>query len=304
MIEAYAFLAAFTAQILIMSVLYPARFESRVRLQTASFPAGRLAQLYPGVDHVLAQERFLARYRKVNTGIAVLGLLLLGWFFGYTRSPDWIEDPVLVLLSVYFVMQILPVGFVIWLGFRFDKVHKRSLFEAKRKATLQRRGLFDFASPASIVLAVSGYLLFAGLVLYFQPEPSPGFALIGLLTLVYALQAFVAYRALYGKKASPLETHAGRMHRIGLTVRVSVYSCILCAVFFSFIFAIDLLDLKRWVPFATSVCLLISSLLCLMSLTAPPRESEGDGFDADGRPTPAGSACAGAPRNASHRSAP
>jgi hypothetical protein len=277
-IEAYAFLAVFTVQILAMSVLYPARFVRYVRVQATSFPAERLAQLYPGIDLDLARERFLTRYRSVNTGIAVLGMLLLGWLFSYMRRPDWDEDPVIALISVYFAMQMLPLFFVAWLGFRFNKVHKRSLLEGKRKATLQRRGLFDFISPFIVFLAVLGYFLFAAVVIYIQSKPFPGFALIGVLTLVYALQAFFLYRALYGKKSNPLETHAGRVHTIGLTVKVNVYGCIVCVVFFAFVFTVDLLDLKRWVPLAQSVCLLITTLLCLMSLTAPPRQPEADGL--------------------------
>jgi hypothetical protein len=69
-----------------MSVLYPARFSKHVRVQATSLPAERLAQLYPGVDLDLARERFLTRYRTVNTGIAVLGLLLLSWLFSYMRQ--------------------------------------------------------------------------------------------------------------------------------------------------------------------------------------------------------------------------
>jgi hypothetical protein len=276
MIESYAFLAVFTVQVLALSVLYPAWFIRYVRVQATCFPAERLAQLYPGVDLDLARERFLSRYRTVNTGIAVLGLLLLGWLFNYMRRPGWNEDPVIVLHGVYSMMQWLPLCFVAWLGFRFNKAHKRSLLEGKRKATLQRRGLFDFISPFVVFLAVSSYFLFVVFVIYIQPEPFPGFALIGVLTLTCALQAFVVYRALYGKKANPLETHARRVHTIGLTVKVNVYSCIVCVAFFAFIFTVDLLDLKRWVPLAQSACLLITTLLCLMSLTALQREPEVD----------------------------
>jgi hypothetical protein len=270
------FLAVFTLQVLAMSVLYPARFIRYVRVQATRLPAERLAQLYPGVDLDLARERFLTQYRMLNMGIAVLGLLLLVWFFSYTRRPDWDDDPLIALLSVYFVMQMSPLGLVAWFGFRFNRVHKRSLLEGKRRALLQRRGLFDFISPFIVFLAVFGYFLFAAFVIYIQREPFPGFALIGTLTLVYALEAFVVYRALYGKKSTPLETHAGRVHTIGLTVKVCVYSCIVCVVFFAFTFMLDLLDLKRWMPFAQSVCLLITTLLCLLALTAPPREPEVD----------------------------
>jgi hypothetical protein len=192
------------------------------------------------------------------------------------RRPNWGEDPVIVLHSVYSMIQFLPICLVAWLGFRFRMAHKRSLLEGKRKATMQPRGIFDFISPVIVFLAVSSYLLFAAFVIYIQPEPFPGYALIGVLTLTCALQAFVVYRALYGKKTNPLETHARRVHSIGLTVKVNVYSFIVCVAFFAFIFTVDLLDLKRWVPLAQSVCLLITTLLCLMSLTALHREPEVD----------------------------
>ena len=95
MIETYGFLAVFTVQVLAMSVLYPARFSRYVRVQANSLPADRLAQLFPGVDLKLSTERFLTRYRAVNLGIAVLGLLLLGGLFYYMRHLDWKDERVI-----------------------------------------------------------------------------------------------------------------------------------------------------------------------------------------------------------------
>jgi hypothetical protein len=277
MIEVYGFLAVFTVQGLAMSVLLPARFNKYVRVQASSFPTERLAKLFPGVDLNLATERFLTRYRAVNTGIAVLGFLLLGWLFNYMQRPDWNEGPVIGLSAAYFMLQNLPLIFVTWLGFRFSRAHKHSLLEAKRKATLQRRGLFDFISPFTVFVAVASYFLCVAFVLYVQEKPFPGFALIGVLTLVYVSQAFLVYKRLYGKMNNPFETHAERVHKIGLSVKTIVYGCIVCALFFAVVFTVDLLDLKRWVPLAQSVCLLFSTLLCLINLTAPPREPDADG---------------------------
>src|SRR6187399_1520087 len=219
MIETYGFLAVFTAQVLAMSVLYPARFSRYVREQANSLPAERLAQLFPGVDLKLSTERFLTRYRAVNMGIAVLGLLLLVGLFNYMRRLDWKNESVIALSAAYFMMQMLPLMFVTWIGFRLNKKHKRSLLEGKRKATLQRRGLFDFISPFVVFLAVSSYFLVVAFVMFFQRKPFPGFGLIGVLTLTYASQIFIVYRTLYGKKANPFETHAGHLHNIGLAVR-------------------------------------------------------------------------------------
>ncbi|HEY5759095.1 MAG TPA: hypothetical protein VIU34_24885, partial [Steroidobacter sp.] len=249
MIEAYAFLAMFAVQILATSVLYPAWFIRYWRRQTTTIPPERLAELYPGVDLHLAIERFLTRYRRMCLSIAVIGLLLFGWLFSYTQRPDWDDGPVEALVSAYFVVQmLLPVGVVGWYAVRFNKAHKRSLLEGQRKAVLQRRELFDFVSPFAVFLAALSYLLFAAFVIYLQQHPFLGFAgliNIGGITLAYALNAFVVYQLLYGKKANPFESHAGRVRTIGLAVKSSVYSCIACVVFISLNLTLSLLDWQR-----------------------------------------------------------
>ena len=272
MIESYAFLAAFAVQILVMSVLYPAWFVRYVRAQATTLPAERLAKLYPGVDLALAQQRFLTQYRALTTGVAVLGVLLLGWLFNYMRRPDWDDGPVEVLVTIYFLAaQMLPLGLVVWLGVRFNK-HKHSLPEGKRTATLQRRGLFDFVSPFAVLLAVLSYLLFAAFVIYIQQRPFPGFAglvNLGAITLVYALNASVVYMMLYGKNKNPFETHAGRLRSIGLTVKSSVYSSIVIVAYLSLNFSLGLLDLQRWEPFAQSVFFVVIVLVASMGIRRP-----------------------------------
>src|ERR1700691_4964911 len=90
MIATYAFLGMFTIQILTGSVVGPALFIRRVRADAASFPVERFTKLrFPGIDPKLSAERFATRQRALNTGIAVLGLLLLGWLFTYMRRPGW-----------------------------------------------------------------------------------------------------------------------------------------------------------------------------------------------------------------------
>lgn len=281
MIEVYAFLAMFTVQILAMSVLQPVLFVRYCRMQVMSIPAERLAQFYPGVDVGLAQERFLTRYRALSTAIAVLGLLVLGWLVSYMRRPDWDESTAVVLVGVYFGVQVLPLAFAIWFGVRFNRAHKRSVPERKRKAILQRRGLFDFISPFTAVAALLGYVLFAAFVIYAHRyptafdgsvKPSLGYALLGTLTLVYVLEALCVYAIIFSKKANPFATHADRGRAIGLAVKSCVYACIACVGFFSLTFTFVLLDLDKWQPFALSAFLVISTLLSVIGLTAPPRE--------------------------------
>lgn len=280
MIEAYAFLAAFTLQVLVMSVLVPAWFIRYIRAQATRFSAERLAQLYPGVDIGHAQKRFLTQYRALTTGIAVLGLLLLGWLFSYMRRPDWDDGKMLVLVIVHFlVAHMLPLLLLAWAGVKFNREHKRSSPEAKRTAILQRRGLFDFVSPFAVFLAVLGYFLFAAFVIYIRQDLFPGFAgfvNLGGITLVYAVNAFVVYAMLYGRNRNPLETHAGRLHTIGLAVKSCVYSCIVIVVYLSLNFSLRLLDLKRWEPFALSTFLIICALVASMGFAAPLRKPDVD----------------------------
>jgi len=282
MIEAYAFLAMFPLQILAMSVVYPAWFIRYSRRQAASIPNERLAQLYPGVDLDLARERFLTRYRRLNAVIVVTGLLLLGWLFDYLQRPDWDGGRVEILVTSYFLLQaVLPLGLLLWHGVRFNKARHRPLAKGKRTANLQRRGLFDFVSPIVVSVAALGYFLFAAYVIYLQQHPFKGFAglvSLGAVTLVYALNAFVVYATLYGKKPNPFQTHEGRVHTIGLVVKSSIYSCIACVVFLSLNFTLMLLDLQRWGPFALSVFFVITALLSLMGMIAPRNNERSGAF--------------------------
>src|SRR5688500_7389934 len=140
MFETYAFFAAFTAQILAMSVLYPAKLIRSVRAQMTSYSAERFPQLYPHGSSGF--DRTLTLYRALNTGVAALGFLLLGWLFSYMRRPDWDDGPVEALVAGYFVAQALPLCLAASAAVEFNKALKRALPEEKRKATLQRRGLF------------------------------------------------------------------------------------------------------------------------------------------------------------------
>jgi hypothetical protein len=198
-------------------------------------------------------------------------LLLLGWLFSYMRRPDWDDGPVEVLVTVHFLAaHMLPFAFLVWSGVRFDKKHKRAVSEAKRTAVLQRRGLFDFVSPSAVFLAALSYFLFAAFVIYVRQHPFPGFAgliTLGAVTLIYAVNAATVYWMLYGRKSNPFETHEGRLHTIGLAVKSSVYSCIVIVVYLSFNFALRLLDLQRWEPFAPSVFLVTCALPCFMGFT-------------------------------------
>lgn len=282
MIEIYLFLAAFTAQILGMSVLVPSRFARLIRTGWKNIPAERLAELYPGVDVGQAHERFLARYRVVNTVVAGLGLLLLGWFISYMQRPNWDLGAVSGMGTAYVMLQNFPFILIAWFTHRFNKVHRRLLREPKRKAVLQRRGLFDFISPSTVLLVVLTYLQYAAVIFYAARHPFPGFggafANIGGVSLMYILLGAVVVKLHYGKKKDPLQTNADRIRMIRGVANFYAWVCILMSVLLSFSIAQKLLKLETWGPFAGTVFFLIITLLLLRGFSTPPRQPEADGL--------------------------
>jgi hypothetical protein len=285
MIETYAFLAMFALQILVGSVLSPAWLIRRVRAKVAS-SAERFAELFPGVDHQLSTERFATRHRALNTGIALVGLLLLGWLFIHMRRPDWNQGKVPLLLTAYLIAQMLPLVFISAKAARINKAFKSSLADGKRKAVLQRRGLFDFVSPFSVFLAILSYILFAALVLYIRQHPFPGFGgltNLAVITPVCALNALIVYGCLYGRNRNPVATHEDRLYAIGVIVKSCVYACIAVTLFASLTLTLSLLHLRKWELFAVSVFFVITTLIC--SLGVIPRRRPGDVLGSD-RPLP------------------
>ena len=282
MIEVYLFFAAFTAQILGMSVLFPSRFTRFIRTGWKNIPAERLAELYPGVDVGQAHERFIARYRAVNMVIAGLGLLLLGWFISTMQRPNWDLGAVSGMGTAYCTLQYFPLMLIAWFTHRFNKVHRRLLREPKRKAVLQRRGLFDFVSPSTFLLAILAYFQYAAVIFYAARHPFPGFggafANIGIVSLMYILLGAVVLYLLYGRKKDPLQTNADRIRMIRGVANFYAWLCILQSVLLSFSMAQKLLKLETWGPFAGTVYFLIITLFLLRGFSAPPRQPEADGL--------------------------
>ena len=284
MIEVYLFLAMFSVQILGMSALYPILFTRNNRPALKNTPAELLAALYPGVDVGQVHKRFLARYRAVNTVIVVLGLLLLGWFIIYMQRPDWDEDAVVGMVAAYGLLQYSPFILIVWITTRFNKVLKPLLQGAKRKAVLQRRGLFDFVSPFTVLLIILANFQFVALMFYVARHPFPGFAgpsvYIGIVSLEYIILGVLVMYELYGRKRNPLLTHADRMRMISWGVNTNAWICILVPIIMSLSIAPKLLHLGKWGPFVGTAVFLILTIFNLRigRLLAPPHRPEADGL--------------------------
>jgi hypothetical protein len=276
MIETYAFFAMFAVLILTVSVMHMVVLTRFVRTKSAAVPDEYYAQLSPTADRHQSTAQFVSRYRLAQSAIALLGVLLLGWLISYMQRPDWDKRWVVIPVMVYFIMQWLPMVFIAIAGFKHLKVFKSFLLQSRRKATLKRRGLFDFVSPTVVWLAGLVYLLFVAFMLYAQIEPAAKLLFIGAVTFNYLLTMLTLYKLLYGKKSDPFETHAGRLHTIGLRARSSIHTCIAVVFFSTFTVAVMQSDLQRWLPFALAAFLTAVTLLTFRVFTAPPRGPDED----------------------------
>lgn len=285
MIETYAFYTAFAVQILAMSVLFPAWLIRYCRVWPTVYPDS-FAKMYPGMDHGVALERyalstrrFTALFLGANAVIAIFGAWVLAWLFRRMQLPDWDHKYVVIQTLKYFMLQGLPLLLVALYGGWYMLKHKPATSEPKRRATLQRRGLFDFVPPSVVGFSVLAYFLFVGFVIYLWRQQLSGadaLVWIGIITFVYALDAFSIYRKLYGRK-NRLEPQEGRVERIGMGVKVTVYINLTVVMLFSVLLAITQLDLQKWAPFALSA--FFSAITFLMSAAVTkPRRHETDGL--------------------------
>jgi MFS family permease len=268
MYEVYGFIAAFTIQILYFSVWGPLRLTARLRRQIKQFVAERALPIEPSAMARLDQR--LRRLRLLNLATAVIGLLLLILMIRYMQRPDWRGNPLALIATGYFMVQLLPTILAVTTASKFHVVLKRSLPQERRKALLQPRGLFDFVSRSAVALAGLAYFLLIAFLAYIQQHPFPGFggvlANTAGITFVYGAIAVAIYLTLRTMGSSPLQTREERMRSVGFVVRILVYVCIASAGFIAAILALSLLDMRLWEPTFACLSVIVTGLLCGMAM--------------------------------------
>jgi hypothetical protein len=193
------------------------------------------------------------------------------------------------LVVAYFLLQMTPLAYWSVTGFKHFKKLQNLLQTERRTATLERRGLFDFVSPFVVFLTLLCYPLVVGLVISVERDPSDAFLYVGGITLAYAVVGFGMYASLYGKR-TPFQTHEDRMRAMAISVRGSVYTCLVIVAYLALHLMIEMLDIPLWAPFAMSVYLVTCGGLAWRSiLNGIPRRLKLDGL----RPTLRGASSAG-----------
>ena len=271
MIEAYVFLAAFAAQILVGSVLQPAWLASYVRAKAQVQFLGWDAE---------ACTRFLGLYRLVNAGLALCGLGLMVWLFETMQRPAWTLVSVIKPLCLYLLAQTVPFLVLSLIGaWGKRKALMRIPPAVRRTVSLERRGLFHFVSPPVVVLAVLAYLLFAAFILKVEQHPVPGFAgyiMLRTITLVYVTNGCCVYWLLYRRRKWPQETQAYRLQAVALQVRMIFHVSIFIVAFVALTATLTLLHLLKWMPVMLSVYFVACMLFISMVISALRRQADAD----------------------------
>jgi hypothetical protein len=274
MIQSYAFLAMFAVQITLLSVWHPPRFIRYARQWADDFGSGE--------DYRVAVERFAVIYRAVNIGIAVLGALLLGWQLMEIQEAGLNITHAIVVSAFYNLLQMSPPilsGLYVLVRYR-DLL--RAPQEGKRQATLRRRGLFDYVSPAAVFFSVASYFGFIAFAIYLDRDVYDHASLsrqciasIVTISIAYAAAAIGIYQRLYGRK-NPFVKREDQAQNISGTVKGCVYAPAAGAWFIALFGVLGPPGLVEWRPFAFSTTLLFSGILTLsaMSSRAKPDEDE------------------------------
>lgn len=278
MLEMYGFIAAFAAQILILSVLGSLLTIGSMRAQIRQFIAGKAPPVE--ADAVALVDGRLKRLQQLALGVAVLGLLLLAAMIRYMLRPDWTDGPLEVVVPVYFGAQIVPILLAAFTAGKFHEVLKRSLPPVKRKALLEPRNLFDFVPRSTVALASVVYFLHIPLLAYVERHPFPGFAgfltNFVLITLLYGVMALGVFVIIRKMASSPLQGREQRMRTVTVMVRIMVYATILHSISLSVNMALILLDEQRWEPTFASLGIIIAGLLLRRLLQEQLRIPGGD----------------------------
>jgi MFS family permease len=273
--ESYAFMLVFALQILAFSVLHPTLLIRYLKVKAAEYPPERFPQLYTGVFG--NTQRFVSIYRALNSVVAMVGAGLLAWLFVYMQRPEWRWPTVFISTIGYFIVQFLPLVWLVVIGIKQIAAFQKLPQEPRRKAVLQRRGLFDFVSPTVVIVAllvVVAFIAFMIHAIHFRVpaiKASTGYFILGVVMLSFVLSGMWTYKAVYGKKLNPFESHADRMHTIGLGVRGTFYTGIAVDVYLPILFTLELSGLQSWMPIAQSGFLgVFALLLCVPFMSLPP----------------------------------
>ena len=242
------FYLVFLSQILLISFYYPRKILNRMRHVFDTYPPSAYPKLYPKpVEYYELRRR---NYRTMNSGILLVGLLILAGLVGYPGSTAWGGRSDFFSYSsiafLYFLVQCFPIMLLDLSSIKCFRLMRSA--NSTRKAELQPRRLFDFVSPAIIGIAVSTYIAFCVFIIYirkFEFEWFGGYANIFGATLMNLFFSLAMFWQIYGKKLDPHQAPDDRKRQITILVHICVFVSISATIFVAISVVLSALDMRN-----------------------------------------------------------
>ncbi len=262
------FYFVFLSQILLISFYFPKKILNRMRHVFDTYPPSGYPKLYPKPVEYYEQRR--RNYRTMNSGILLVGLLILAGLIGYPGSAAWGERSDFFSYSfiafLYFFVQMFPVMLLDLSSIKCFKLMRNA--NSTRKAELEPRRLFDFVSPTILGLAAFTYVAFCIFVIYirtFDFEWFGGYANIFGATVMNLLFSVAIFWNIYGKKLDPHQAHDDRKRQITVLVHICVFISIAATVFVAISVILSALDLRNFQGITQSVYFQLIGAICLQA---------------------------------------
>lgn len=236
--ETLLFYFVFLSQILLISAVIPRRVVNLMRQVRQKYPPSTHPKLYPKPAEYY--ESVARNFTRLNLAIVVAGLLIiaaliLGMLTGewdgaivtpWSASGEW--DAAIVI--PFTLVQLIPTLYLEIQKAKHYKAMAKFPLPPVRTAELRRRRLFDFVSPAMLVVAVLVYVAFVAFVLYYRRFEFPWFTAAGNIAGITAMNVLMAASVGWALHAGRRDHYQAHQDRLDLMRMVAKWSLILAIV--------------------------------------------------------------------------
>jgi len=237
--DLFLFYAVFLVQIGFISYYLPKIILQRFNRVMQECPPDKYPKLYnKSADYY---ELGATIYRKLNTAIVTIGLLIL--LFSIYQGKQFVRELEFVFVLGYFFLQMLPVVLMELSSFSYFKEMRALNKKSTRKAEIKQRKLFDFVSKKLFFSAVFSNL-FCVLYVFFLDDfilswKGDTFAIFLTLLFMNVLYFFIVRFNLYGKKQDPYQSSEDRAKQTAQVVSSLVKISLIASLFLTITLTIE-----------------------------------------------------------------
>ncbi|MEM7366804.1 MAG: hypothetical protein AAF525_22540 [Pseudomonadota bacterium] len=254
------FLVAFLLQVIVLTVYFPGRIYNRLGYVMTHYPPSDFPRLYPQpLSHYEAERR---NYLIKNVLVGAIGLVLLSMFSVDTYLGDWER----MLITGFFLVQLLPVIHLDLLTLRRSKLMRELLTDGVRKAEMRPRHVHQFVSSGLLGGAIATYLGFIVLVVYvnqFDYEWFGGYLNLVIITGLNVLFVAVGYWTLTSKRKDPYQAYQDRLVQMEMTIRTLVFVSIAATWYVALSILLSAIQLDHLESIAICIYHVVLGLICM-----------------------------------------